>query len=219
LFEISKYFNPESQPGDSMPATLNASAANPTGLAYVVLFHQQNPRWDSDGIVYAKSNLSLIPGYTENKPASQLDEGASEQNQSSPSPETGEGMRQGVPETPISPLFRETPSTQYTPTNPNPIAVFYQTMPFKKEATFEFAGWHELDVVSCVAPRSYALMALLRDKWIADVVARRRRRTVMWERSAQVEWAAIWMKRVKDSDAPPAPFLERWKSDELNEDR
>jgi hypothetical protein len=218
LFEISRYFNPESRPGGSLPTTLNASAANPTGLAYVVLFYKQNPRWDNDGIIFAKSNLSLIPGYAENKPASHAEGEASELSQSSPSPETGEEIQQTVSRSPGSPLFKDIASRQYAPANPNPIAVFYQAAPSKKDPIAEFAGWYELDVVSCVPPRSYALMALLRDKWGGDDARRRRRRRrELWEQSAQVEWAAIWMKRMKDTDAPPTPLIERWNADETSE--
>lgn len=46
-------------------ATLNASGKSNDELAYLLLFHDANPRWESDKIVFVKSNLDLLPGYNE----------------------------------------------------------------------------------------------------------------------------------------------------------
>lgn len=42
--------------------TLNASAAEPDKLKYVMLFEDANPRWHSDGLIFVKTNLNLLPG-------------------------------------------------------------------------------------------------------------------------------------------------------------
>lgn len=46
-------------------ATLNNSANNKDGLSYVLLFRGANPRWNSDKIIFGKSNLDLLPDYYE----------------------------------------------------------------------------------------------------------------------------------------------------------
>lgn len=42
--------------------TLNASAAEPEKLKYVMLFEGANPRWHSDGLIFVKTSLNLLPG-------------------------------------------------------------------------------------------------------------------------------------------------------------
>lgn len=44
-------------------SSLNNSVGIPNGLAYVLLFPNANPKWDSDCLIYAKSNLWLLPGF------------------------------------------------------------------------------------------------------------------------------------------------------------
>lgn len=43
-------------------STLNSSAADRDKLRYVMLFQDANPRWNSDGIIFVKSSLHLLPG-------------------------------------------------------------------------------------------------------------------------------------------------------------
>lgn len=47
-------------PGVANESTFHASAARPDELSYVILFHQANPRWESDGIVFAKTNIAIL---------------------------------------------------------------------------------------------------------------------------------------------------------------
>ena len=46
-------------------STLNDSLERPKQLSYIVLFNNANPRWDSDGIIFAKTNIEYLPGYEE----------------------------------------------------------------------------------------------------------------------------------------------------------
>lgn len=79
------YWAPQSDDGDdssSPPATLpivlshstlNGSALHPEKLQYVMLFKDANPRWASDGIIFVKSSLHLLPGYEQAKDAGSSD--------------------------------------------------------------------------------------------------------------------------------------------------
>lgn len=83
LDEITAHFWPEDNTSASEDAsqtvqavrfeessrTLHASAAEPNKLAYLILFQGANPRWDSDGIIFTKSRLDLLPtASTDSKP-------------------------------------------------------------------------------------------------------------------------------------------------------
>ncbi|OTA93201.1 hypothetical protein M434DRAFT_31249 [Hypoxylon sp. CO27-5] len=48
-------------------STFHDSQARPGELAYVQLFTNANPRWAADHIVFAKSNLKLLPEYSSKK--------------------------------------------------------------------------------------------------------------------------------------------------------
>lgn len=59
------YWDPENQGkrlSNSLRRTLNASAQEPDRLDYIVLFRDANPRWESHGVIFAKSNLHILPG-------------------------------------------------------------------------------------------------------------------------------------------------------------
>jgi hypothetical protein len=45
--------------------TLNESFECPSKLTHVILFHDANPRWADEKLIFAKSNLHLLPGYTQ----------------------------------------------------------------------------------------------------------------------------------------------------------
>ena len=57
--------------GYSAQSTLNASSQNPSLLKYVILHFGSNPRWKSDGIIFVKSNLTLLPEFRERKERAQ----------------------------------------------------------------------------------------------------------------------------------------------------
>lgn len=79
------YWAPQSDDGDdsssaaaTLPivlshSTLNGSALHPENLQYVMLFKDANPRWASDGIIFVKSSLHLLPGYEQAKDAGSSD--------------------------------------------------------------------------------------------------------------------------------------------------
>ncbi|KAI4604469.1 hypothetical protein KJ359_000607 [Pestalotiopsis sp. 9143b] len=61
--DITRHFW-EGQTGSSFKSvTLHDSKARPGELAYVCLFLGANPRWASDGIIFVKSELRLLPEY------------------------------------------------------------------------------------------------------------------------------------------------------------
>ena len=69
LDEVHEHFRPPSAVMDPTvqfrpcpPSSLNNSLDLPLALAYVMLFPGANPRWSDENVVFAKSNLELLPG-------------------------------------------------------------------------------------------------------------------------------------------------------------
>lgn len=58
--EIQQHFG-----STGVRSTLNNSGENPQELAYVILFHGANPRWEDDRILFAHTQIELLPGYGE----------------------------------------------------------------------------------------------------------------------------------------------------------
>lgn len=67
MHEIYHHFQPAADPTtvgySKYYSTFQASEANPDQLAYVLLHHGAHPHWKSDGIIFAKTNLHLLPQY------------------------------------------------------------------------------------------------------------------------------------------------------------
>ena len=61
LHDIQHHYWPDQTTNEDSRRTLHDSAAFPERLSYVLLFERANPRWDSDGIVFTKSSLDLLP--------------------------------------------------------------------------------------------------------------------------------------------------------------
>ncbi|KAI0124731.1 hypothetical protein BJ170DRAFT_685610 [Xylariales sp. AK1849] len=71
--DLTAHFWPQNETGDGSmmlsekSSTFHGSAQQPDQLSYMLLFTGANPRWDSDGIVFAKTALSLLPEYAAKK--------------------------------------------------------------------------------------------------------------------------------------------------------
>ena len=61
--EIVKHFWPNAKPDKTQ--TLNASEANPDGVAFVNIYLAGHPKWESNGIIFTKTSLNLLPEYNE----------------------------------------------------------------------------------------------------------------------------------------------------------
>lgn len=62
--EISAHYWPTTSTTPSGPfhgKTLHDCAATPGRLSHILLYHNANPRWSSDKIIYTKSGLDLLP--------------------------------------------------------------------------------------------------------------------------------------------------------------
>lgn len=75
--DIQAYFCGNDSSADTRHSTtLHSSADNPDGLAWVLLFDGANPKWESDGVIFVKSNLDLLPAIKAPPEASRVHEHA-----------------------------------------------------------------------------------------------------------------------------------------------
>ena len=141
--------------------TLHNSAANPDGLAYVILFNDANPRWNSDNIIFTKSSLELLPQepteHDEATPGSDSEQAII----SSPSDTTNDAAYEA--QTNVDSSCNQ-PS--YITAKPlNPIAVFKQVAGRNHTRGFKFDGWYNVDRVEFQKLNSPELVRMLEQKW------------------------------------------------------
>lgn len=190
LKEIHEYFRPAKIPFPDAcsPSTLNNSFSNAKNLAYVMLFPGANPRWDCDKIVFAKSNLKLLPGFGEQAEAENAKIESAEEIENfktgsvrpeSPDtiksdyaqPGSGNGSKQGdaskeapAPKAKSNKALGPT-TLMGTPTSPlsAPIAVFSQD--HRSLRSFRFQGYFRIIKLDYLSPHSPELIRMQEQKW------------------------------------------------------
>ncbi|KAI1821430.1 hypothetical protein F4861DRAFT_541981 [Xylaria intraflava] len=129
--EINSYFwgSEQDETGLLAKATLRGSKDHPDGLAYVLLFFGANPRWQNNQIVFAKSNLMLLPEYAakkaergewetqnEDKPGGELSDGRDVTT--APGQDVPKAMNQDSSESPAESLKVPSPSPEVKKQSP-----------------------------------------------------------------------------------------------------
>ncbi|OCT52364.1 hypothetical protein CLCR_10690 [Cladophialophora carrionii] len=186
LREIQHYFWPEEHPEDGVgkrqSKTLHDSAATPGALAYVLLFKDANPRWETDGIVYTKSSLELLPAQPANgaddaaASASGLDIKVGESNDPLPAQlsNTFPGEAHAPEAIKENHILTATDASDVVPgadaTKRHPIAVFSQVRrpPYDPDSTnirtFRFTGYFKIAKLQLLQPHSPELLRMLEQK-------------------------------------------------------
>ena len=173
-------------------STLNDSLESPDQLAYIMLFKDANPRWNSDGIIFAKTNISFLPGYAQafsNVPEHQNSTSVETEDKEKLSLGDKEGQKPGAYDSDI-------------PEDSSPIPVFAEGM---RKGSFLFTGWFRLQRISFLHPHSQDLVRMLAQKWdLRDKRGRARdvrRDKEAWEKSLKLQWAVIKMKQIEDEES------------------
>ncbi len=220
LEDIRAHFWPQERKEAShspppLKGTLNASAADPSTLAYVVLFKDANPRWESDGIIFTKSNLDLIQPQMEHSGATLLARDGRAEDESAtsdtvqpakPSPtttddlisSTAEGSRSSIASLPPPELDAERHSCYAK--DLGPIAVFAQGRGPQGARSFQFIGWYKITRLIILEPGSADLGRMLEQKWSRQdrrtgIVKHKERDTSKWQESLAYRWASMQMER------------------------
>ncbi|KAF2089456.1 hypothetical protein K490DRAFT_63591 [Saccharata proteae CBS 121410] len=183
--------------GGHQPSTLNGSAAVPDSLTYVMLFKDSNPRWRSDGIIYVKSNLELLPG---GKPQEKgiafgfrdwRHEGKPIQRKESAEGSTDASSPEAVNE-------NNADLTPETVESMKPVAVFEQKG-FSHRSGLEFLGYYRIAALQFLEAKSEELIRMLEQKWsLKDARGRDRkieRDESSWYSSLSRRWAVIKLEK------------------------
>jgi len=219
LNEIHVHYNNQS----GVHSTLNESPQNPGKLGYIVLFRGANPRWQKDHIIFAKTNVGLVPGYenktkpdtkttSENNTEVTKEHAASEvgnasQKQEHAAANSSDNRQNIVVESASDVQSLSSPSQIKAEAK---IPVFLEIMNRAKHTTRKFLFYDYWDVahVEFLAPRSPELVRMLQQKW--EISQERsngwrppnvkQRDPEAWEQSLRQEWAVIQLKRVEDTE-------------------
>ncbi|KAK7518654.1 uncharacterized protein IWZ02DRAFT_225382 [Phyllosticta citriasiana] len=228
LHDIYDHFHPvdlavQSATGtDVVNSTLHSCSAEPGKLKYVVLFVDANPRWASDKIIFAKSNLHLLPGAPKQDSSAAVVDGEAKaesgneeqlvagqeevkEQQTRDQQQSSAHQDATLPQTELLPNAPHE-STTIEP-NLGAIAVFEQVG--SRAGGLRFAGYHRLTRVQYLEPRSADLVRMLEQKWsIPDKYGRVRqirRDSDKWMQSLGYRWAVLKFEQDGEADATLDP--------------
>lgn len=207
LHDIQHHYWPDQTTNEDSRRTLHDSAAFPERLSYVLLFERANPRWDSDGIVFTKSSLDLLPRE------------AADDETTEATPIEGEISTTTLAKNAVSDDSPEAASNTHPP-----VAVYAQTTNMRSHTVrnFTFCGYFRIDKLTFLEPHSKELARMLEQKWsVVDKrgnVRPRQRSTEAWEESMGLRWAVVKFKKDesanKEKDVPNIERVELHEEDE-----
>lgn len=239
LEEVRNHFwpldeNGERHTSDTLSRTLHDSSTSSGRLAYVFLFNQANPRWESDHIIYTKSNLDLLPAELADKV--QASSGDAAGSASSERSKVGQGDRfdQAENETRGTTVLESSHTKSgaslssiqggTTKESAGPVAIFKQVQRSKEQRAhaFSFEGWFKIERLAFLEPHSPELIRMLKQKWqktdrFGNVVQRKRDEKG-WQESLSQRWAVI--KFAEDQEAEQergTPNIERIEEQDIHD--
>ncbi|KAK4548615.1 hypothetical protein LTR36_009525 [Oleoguttula mirabilis] len=205
---------------DKINQTLHDAAVTPGKLAYLFLFYQANPRFDTDHIIYVKSNLDLLPHQSAD--SSNQGEAAGVKPDGETSCSIDETAA-GVPVERVSahrvPAAASTPGDTDEPAA-GPVTIFKQTRRGGSRS-FAIEGWSTIERLAFCESHSPELVRILEQKWTKTDrrgnVIKEQRDERSWQESLRHRWAVLKFARdevaEKDRGRPKAQRL----ADEVEE--
>lgn len=160
----------------------------------MLLFFQANPRWATDKIIFAKSNIDLLPPEPEHTKAG-TEASAEESDQSKDADEASQDRHEApAPTQPLS----------------EPIAVFEQQRSYNiakgdNGRNMTFTGWHRIVRLQRLEPNSPELIRMMEQKWAIQNnktgrVTQKYRDPEKWAESLNQKWVVIQMARDEEAD-------------------
>lgn len=145
-------------------STLNATEAEPDKLRYVLLFRDAHPRWKADMIIYAKSELHILPRTTEKNSSDTTTSTESEAPHS-------KSLEQAPPDSASPPTEPLTTRIAFFAEDNNSPRSY-------SRAGFKFIGYFNLIHMQILRPNTPDLARMLEQKWT---------RTNSWGKARQVQ--------------------------------
>jgi hypothetical protein len=223
LREIYAHFwNEDDQDGEKLRSdhntTLHSSSEN-TGLAWALLFHDANPQWESNRIIFVKSSLHILPDIQRSNALEQAeneDDGERAAQDDNEDVSLGLGLSTAMQSAKeevegaaaLTTPGHAAPIREGPPVSHPPFAIFAEQTPHlqgkgRDARCFKFIGWHKIARMEILLPKSEALVRMLTKKWEkADRFGRvyqRQRNQKAWDDSLNHKWAIL--KMVVDEEA------------------
>ncbi|KIW01712.1 uncharacterized protein PV09_06889 [Verruconis gallopava] len=196
-------------------STLNDSVECQGSLSHVILFQGANPKWESDRIIFVKSNLEMLPQYHEAK-AKRISRTALEGSETAGIPEkspTPRGAFEGTHKSESRFDLGEDDPIDIVPRDQMKIACFEQRQWARRFEGFIFTGYFTIQSITLLAPYSKALVQMLEQKWSLTakegVVHTKKRRPEDWNKSLSYEWAVVKFAKLEGENVPPPPNIEK----------
>ncbi|KKY28629.1 hypothetical protein UCRPC4_g00435 [Phaeomoniella chlamydospora] len=199
--------------------TLNESPTTSGKLAYIILFRNANPRWQSGRTIYAKTNIHLLPGY--DKYFKDDDSSSSSKGKNHEDRTTNLDIDRGQHEdgnSSIRSTCQHSPpiddQEKKSPTNNGPIPVFLEVTKKRQTRKFLYYGYWDLAKIDFLKPRSPGLVRMLQQKWSGHISNQTRksewrpssantpkeRNPEAWEKSLGQKWAVIKLRKVTKAE-------------------
>ena len=202
--EVRNFFWPLSDETDGrfsaapgISKTLHDAASTPGQLAYLFLFKDANPRWETDKLVYTKSSLEMLPPVSDQETPT-----IPHQN-----PIITDVTPGDPPETAGTPAAdHDTTNEAATPADGDnapvhkgdpdaPVAIFKQVHSSKQSRSFTFEGWYRIERITYLEPHSLDLGRMLNQKWTwrdrYGHEIKRERDASAWQASLSMRWAVV----------------------------
>ncbi|KAF1987658.1 hypothetical protein K402DRAFT_392469 [Aulographum hederae CBS 113979] len=207
--DINAHYWPHTPPPlseDRQSTTLNASEADPYSLRYLLLFRGANRRWTSDRIIFAKTNLEVLPEVEHDIPTPS--QKPSIMDAPIPSSDDTASITSSSKEAWKSPSVSENAKKAAKPPVPltGPLTVFEEEYSPTTRGEFHFIGYFRLIRQDRLAPGSPEVVRMLEQKWSTpprrsgQVAMVKPRNPEAWQKSLGHEWAVLKFERDEEAE-------------------
>ena len=212
--EIAAHYSNGQFGVDFKASTLHSSNTKPYELVYILLFRNANPRWESDQIIFAKTNIDILPGYsafkssTDGQNSTLQADGGTEIMTSVENRSIGASDEHNDSPTSENPANSATEETREATPNEDDTSPLIPVFSERSYRRFTFTGYFRILKVEFLAPGSAALIRMLEQKWAlarnsgrSDHYSQRsgtkQRNPEKWAESLRLDWAVVKMEKVE----------------------
>ena len=177
--------------------TLHGSAERPGKLAYITIFPDGNPRWGSDGIIFAKSSLDLLEPFKSKAEAIVEDYVVVDTVRTSTTITSTHTDRICDDQTALSLKTNEDLVQKALP-----IPVFVYKGKIAEAELFSLVGHFRILRVDFLEPRSEELKRMMKQKWDSPWTGKKGRERDMnkWNASFSRHWAVVQLVPAEEEE-------------------
>lgn len=233
LYELNKHY------GSSLVhSTLRDTSSKPNHLGFVVLFRGANPKWASDRIIFAHTNIHILPGYQDFKTQSDAEANTKAEKETLDLDQEWQIVSKedaNGDEVQISDIEANEPASIPATTSETsalrdivadvagdedlyPVPVFIEVGSRGTMRKFAFHGYFHLARVDFLQPHSTELVRMLQQKWDSPQQRfKKQREPEAWAKSLGQEWAVIQFTTIPKNKTPADPNIEIVHEEEIED--